>query len=166
MKTTRRGFVGLVVPAASAIPFLTARAGGQVLSEGSDLNEKETAPAPGGIEGQRQPDLGNGQYLNPVLAGGSSRPKRAERRGRLLHELFVLRLLPGHCHLALPRSGELEPCRSRPQDKHRIDMGVGSRQAQWTIFHLHPHLPGSDDVSGQHKFRRRKLTLQDLCHPC
>ncbi len=74
MKTTRRGFVGLVVPAASAIPFLTARAGGQVPSEGSDLNEKETAPAPGGIEGQRQPDLGNGQYLNPVLAGDHPDP--------------------------------------------------------------------------------------------
>jgi len=74
MKTTRRGFIGLAIPAASTIPLLTVGAAGQILSKDSGTRGEVTAPTPGGIEGQRQPDLGNGQFLNPVLPGDHPDP--------------------------------------------------------------------------------------------
>jgi xylan 1,4-beta-xylosidase len=40
----------------------------------SEARGNETGPAVGGIEGQRQPDLGNGEFINPVLPGDHPDP--------------------------------------------------------------------------------------------
>ena len=48
-----------------------------------------------GIEGQRRADLGNGTYLNPIVARRSSRSTRAERRRRLLHDVSSFFSYPG-----------------------------------------------------------------------
>jgi xylan 1,4-beta-xylosidase len=74
MKTTRRKFVQLAIPAAGAIPLLPVGAVGQISLKDSGTPGNETVSAPYGIEGQRQPDLGNGQFVNPVLPGDHPDP--------------------------------------------------------------------------------------------
>ncbi len=71
MNTTRRGFVQLAIPAAGVLPLLTAGAPGQISSKDSGTPQSEH---PDGIEGQRQPDLGNGQFINPILPGDHPDP--------------------------------------------------------------------------------------------
>lgn len=68
MEHGRRAILKLAAGAVSTVPLAT-------------LASAQSAPAPArrargraGIEGQRSPDLGNGQFLNPVLAGDHPDP--------------------------------------------------------------------------------------------
>jgi xylan 1,4-beta-xylosidase len=70
IKTSRRGFLQLSIPAAGAIPLFKA----ETQSNGVAHNSGGQGAATSGIEGQRQADLGNGQFLNPVLPGDHPDP--------------------------------------------------------------------------------------------
>jgi len=69
MKTSRRLFLELAVPAAGAITLSHA---GAVQQTGTHADEQGSTAS--GIEGQRRADLGNGKYLNPVLPGDHPDP--------------------------------------------------------------------------------------------
>jgi len=77
-QTSRRGIFLTMLAGAAAVPFVPF---------GAEAADKE-APAPArdgegcrpapiwghGIEGQRKADLGNGTYLNPIIAGDHPDP--------------------------------------------------------------------------------------------
>ncbi len=74
MPTTRRAFVQLALPAARLMPLLAAGAAAQIPFQYPGAPGIPESLPVGGIEGQRQADLGNGQFINPVLPGDHPDP--------------------------------------------------------------------------------------------
>jgi len=74
IKTSRRGFLELGIPAIGAIPLLQTGAAAQTEFNQRQTFSRDPRATLGSIEGQRQGDLGNGQFLNPVLPGDHPDP--------------------------------------------------------------------------------------------
>ena len=67
--TTRRQAMQAALAGAVALRTSIADAGTAELSEPSGSNKPSLLRWASGLEGQRKADLGNGQFLNPILAG-------------------------------------------------------------------------------------------------
>ena len=90
----------------------------------------------------------------PDHGGRSPRSLDPEGRGRLLHDVFVVRRLPGSGRLALARPGQLGTDRAHALQERRVDLGAGPREAQGALLHLLPRPePG---------VRRAVVELRDL----
>lgn len=71
--STRREAIGAMMAIGASVPL--ARAEGQTSVAGTVRQRHASAPHWGkGIEGQRRADLGNGTYLNPIMAGAYADP--------------------------------------------------------------------------------------------
>ena len=89
-----------------------------------------------GIEGQRRADLGNGFYLQSHRLRRPPGSLDPQGRRRLLHDVLVVRRLPGPGHLALARSGELATDRPDALPPRRVGLGAGPREAREPLLHL------------------------------
>lgn len=66
--------MGLAASAAAALPSGAPAKAGVANAGPADCRPQPPLPGRGGFEGQRKADLGNGSYLNPVLAGDQPDP--------------------------------------------------------------------------------------------
>ena len=96
------------------------------------------------FEGQRKADLGDGTFLNPILAGDHPDPSILKDGDDYYMTFSSFDAYPGLVDLALARPGELAADRPGAAQERRRGVGAGSRQARRALLHL---LPGRRTLS-------------------
>jgi len=98
-----------------------------------------------GIEGQRKADLGNGTYLNPIMAGDHPDPTLLKDGDHYYLTFSSFDSYPG---IVIWTSRDLvnwQPLTAASAHADRLGMGAGVGQAQWPLLCIHtrahPNLP-------------------------
>lgn len=90
-----------------------------------------------GIEGQRKADLGDGRYLNPILAGDHPDPSILKDGNDYYMTFSSFEAYPG-VTIWHSRSGELGAHRPGAQAIYRQRLGPGAHQTRRYVLRLHP----------------------------
>ncbi|MEG8054949.1 hypothetical protein QP185_20100 [Sphingomonas aerolata] len=128
MTYNRRETFGLALAGGTAALVPTTPAVAELPKQGACVSRFDDGWRRG-FEGQRVADLGDGRFLNPLIAGDHLDPAILKDGADSLHDLLQLRFLSGADDLAQPRPGELATAKGRADEEHRLGLGGQSREA-------------------------------------